>query len=527
MNLVTFNEDLIKATFKKNTKVKKNIFLVENHKSKSYSINLDSEISTNKKKNYFNYICNLYEDILDDLVVSLNKLHKKNFKKKYWEFLLSRWLWTYIFYTYNAWELIRIAEKNKKFQSTKVLKLNPNFFIPNNTMHFHNMAMKSNYWSSWVFYEIAKSNKKKNLIFFKPKKKNIKKSLNLFDVKIPVYKSIKSFFNPKKFFFYKFQLPQKIKTKFFLKNYYFDFKKIKYLQIKKNKNKKKNLTREGFYKFKKTKDSFANFLNNFVEKNIPKIFLEDYHFLENSYLDLNWPKKPKYIFSSYGYFYDEIFKIYASKLREENNTKIILSQHGGSYGMEENSFETFFETKIADRFLTWGWKNNKKHYPLFITSVENEKKIFKFNIKNKIILVLYQLSTSPIRPSLNTRVSSLDVNLIYTKLIINFIKNLNNNLKNKVEANIKLEKDLTNNSLVKNSILSRYPKLKFIQNNKLIHEIRNEYNLQVEFYLSTGFLEAMYLNNPVILIYNNLLRKQKKDVIAQIQLLKKKKYLFW
>jgi hypothetical protein len=53
MNLVTFNEDLIKATFKKNTKVKKNIFLVENHKSKSYSINLDSEISTNKKKKLF------------------------------------------------------------------------------------------------------------------------------------------------------------------------------------------------------------------------------------------------------------------------------------------------------------------------------------------------------------------------------------------------------------------------------------------------------------------------------------------
>ena len=248
--------------------------------------------------------------------------------------------------------------------------------------------------------------------------------------------------------------------------------------------------------------------------------------LENSYRDLNWPKKPKYIISSYGYFYDEIFKIYASKLREEKNTKLILSQHGGSYGMEENSLETFFETKISDRFLTWGWKSNKKHYPLFITSVHNEKKIFKFNKTKKIILVLYQLAISPIRPSLNTGVSSIDVNRIYTKLVINFIKNLNNDLREKIEANIKLEKNSLKKSIVKNSILSRYPKLKFIDCHKRTHEIRDKYNLQIEFYLSTGFLEAMHLNNPVILVYNKLVRNQKKTVNAQIQLLKKKNICF-
>ena len=525
MNLVTFKENLIKKNKHiKKLKSKKNIFLEENYSVDPKKYNAGNKIEINRKKDYFKYICRIYEIILENLTVALNKSHKQNFSKKYWELLISRWLWIYIAYIYSAWEIIRIVEKKNKIKSTILLSLNSKNFIPSSTLHFHNMAMKNEYWSSWVFNKIINYKKRKNLVYVEPNNNNIRKNLNLLDEKVPVYKIFNFIFKPKKFFFYKFQLPKKIKIKFFLSKCYFIFKKIKYVQNLKNENNKS--LRDEFYNFKNSDDDFINFLNKFLKNNFPRIFLEDYSRLENSYLKLNWPTKPKYIFTSYGFYYDEIFKIYASKLRENDYTKLIIGQHGGSSGMEDNSLETFFETKISDRYLTWGWKENKKHYPLFATTVEDIKKKFFFNKKNKIILVLHNLTLSPIRPSLNSGVATSDVNKIYIKLVVDFMKYLNCDIKHKVEANIKGGADLLKNSFIRSSILSEHSKLKFIKNNKFTHEVRNKYNLQVEFYLSTGFLEAMLLNNPVILIYNKLIRRQKKEVLNQIQLLIKKNICF-
>ena len=81
-------------------------------------------------------------------------------------------------------------------------------------------------------------------------------------------------------------------------------------------------------------------------------------------------KETKKILSSYAHFDDEVFKNYKSNLK---NTKYYIFQHGAA-GMYNEHVSQFFEEKLSDRYFTWGWKNNNKTFPLFVTSSFNNNK---------------------------------------------------------------------------------------------------------------------------------------------------------
>ena len=529
MQLTTFKKKLIRVD--KNNKrffSKKNFLLGEFQTTASNIYEMGNENIVKCKLHHesydIKYVMRIYEIILNNLSLSLNTIHKKKNTKKYWELLIGRWTWTYVFYLISRWNIISSIEKNNKIDSVLAINFNSVHFLPSTTLHFHNMVFNDENWNSWMFQEIMKYKKKFRLIYFNLKKKNVKEIVNKFDEKILYYKIYNFFLGPRNFFFYKFLLPKKIKKIFFLSKFYFILKQYKNINKSKYNTSYKKIDRNKFYNFKETKDNFLNFANIFVKKNFPKIFLEDYNSLENSYHDLNWPKKPKYILTSLGHIYDETFKIYTAEQRKNNNTKLIVMQHGGSYGMEKIHPGTIFETKVSDRFLTWGWKNNKKHYPLFNSTIKSQENNFQFKNENKILLVLYEFNVIPTRPN-NANYTSFNFAKIYIDSIVDFIEKLDNKLKKKIVLNIKRSMK-KKKDFIKKSILFKHPNLKFVENSKYTHETRSKYNLQVEFYFSTGFLEAMSLNNPVILICANSFKDQTKQVVKQIQILKKRNICF-
>ena len=55
----------------------------------------------------------LYKSYLDKLTVFLNKYHKKNFSKRYWELILTPWLWFFISSVSFKWNLISSIKVNK------------------------------------------------------------------------------------------------------------------------------------------------------------------------------------------------------------------------------------------------------------------------------------------------------------------------------------------------------------------------------------------------------------------------------
>ena len=126
------------------------------------------------------------------------------------------------------------------------------------------------------------------------------------------------------------------------------------LGIKKiNKYKYENLDREKIFYYKKTKGNYKSFLKKIIRFTLPRIYLENYKTLEDHYKNLNWPKNPKYILTSYPY-YDELFKFYCAQ-KYISGSKIVITQHGYD-NIYKN--DNWFVNKMFANQLCWG--TNKK-----------------------------------------------------------------------------------------------------------------------------------------------------------------------
>ena len=99
---------------------------------------------------------------------------------------------------------------------------------------------------------------------------------------------------------------------------------------------------------------------------------------------MNWPRDLDYICSSYGQYYDEIFKLFAAK-EISKKAKLFLFQHGyGGIFADKDLYNIYIDSKISDKYFSWG--NNKKlkyenfFIPKIISLIINSlvKKIISF-----------------------------------------------------------------------------------------------------------------------------------------------------
>ena len=71
---------------------------------------------------------------------------------------------------------------------------------------------------------------------------------------------------------------------------------------------------------------------------------------------LPWPKKPSIIFTSNAYSSDDVFKAWAAA-KVETGARLVVGQHGGSYGVARWSFSEDHQCAISDTWLSWGWED--------------------------------------------------------------------------------------------------------------------------------------------------------------------------
>ena len=83
--------------------------------------------------------------------------------------------------------------------------------------------------------------------------------------------------------------------------------------------KSKNLKKRNFKKTN-SRNKFTRFIIKNLEKVLPKSYLENFDLIENKVRNLNWPKNPRVIMTSYSHYLDEIFQIYtALKIEKKLN----------------------------------------------------------------------------------------------------------------------------------------------------------------------------------------------------------------
>ena len=374
-------------------------------------------------------------------------------------------------------------------------------------------------WNHWIFSEIIKFRKNINLNFINKKiinpkflfkrEKFLKNSSNY----LP--SALSSLVSSKKIFVQNLCLPKKDSLLFNLIYRQFRYGKI----INNNFNSSLNLSaRESKIKLSKKADPFTVFVYSLIKYNLPKIYWEDFRKINEILEKANLPKKPNIIATSLDHNYNDIFKIYCgTKLL--SGTKLFLFQHGGFNGISGLKPDEKYEVKISDKYFTWGWKNkNKKIFPLFQQTTVN-KNIKKNNEPKGLLMPFNDFYLMPNIvndgfPRYKTEINNYIDNIVL--FLSKIDKNISKNSSFKYQNNRKC-------SYTYKSLKYKFPNLRFFDSPKNTVSVSQDYKLVVETINSSGFLECLNLNIPVILIYEKNFSSLRKSALKEFNMLKKVK----
>ena len=177
----------------------------------------------------------------------------------------------------------------------------------------------------------------------------------------------------------------------------------------------------------------------------------------------------------------------------ENGTSLILAQHGGNYFQQKMHYDSEYETKISDKYLTWGNIKNKNTAAIgIIKKIDNKK-----SSSNKIIL--------EVRVAKGYTRLKIDSGFLESKKysdslckFFSYIKNskINDDLYVKLHQ-VKWLWD------EKKQFQSCNPYLNFLdERKKMINEI-NSAKLIIQTFCGTGHLECLAANRPTVILFVN------------------------
>ena len=448
-------------------------------------------------------LINKYNEFLFNYIYKkLNKYHDINFSKRQWRILIGKWLRYFVGSTFFRYNYL-ITSINKENINNFYLRFNKkNNYIPTifiDYLYILDNQERNNYFN-WKILSYVKKKINSNIKIFTQisnEKYRSNKFINTYNLKsfrYIVHKIFNFIFKPflkndtpiiissYLSFFKEIILQFKIKS-FFSWKYFFFNKNYEILKkIKSNKIKRKNIFKNKKY------NGFEGLLISLLDDFMPTCFLENFDdiktFVQNNII----VKNPKTIWTS-NEFNTNLFFNYYVALVISKKTKYIIGQHGSAYGAVRDQFDTN-EERISDRFITWGWKQNKKHAPIGIFSQLGKKNITN-KVKEKKIKNIVLINTNKPHNGYFWDVQKQFLRNLNDQII--FLKNLNFSLFEKVIVRIH-HADQKYLNFYASKYKSLNKKIIIDDGTKKIEEYLNEETFIVFSYLSTGFFELASRN---------------------------------
>ena len=451
-----------------------------------------------KLKKDYSYLDKLYENLLNELAEDLNNIHKTQFPVNYWRILIGPWLGYFIHIIYDRWYMINTALKGFPKLSTIILEINENKSVPKDFNNFMNLCL-SDEWNHFIYGQIINSLNISNVFY---KKSNINQTSN--EVRYTLREKIK-------FLYAKFINKYSVNSSYFLINTYlsnFNFLKLLFkLKVIPAPNSSFLIRTSSFSKtLRKFKinsknrisesNDFEAILRQLIVKQIPICYVESFSELSKMSYRLNWPRSPKTIFTSNSHNSDDVFKEYAARCVDTNNTKLIIGQHGGNYGIGEFNFNEKHEIEICHKYLSWGWKSmDKKILPFGQLKLKNPIKI-KNSEKQHLLLVT---ATFPRYSYFIYSAVLASQWLYYFKDQCEFIDNLNSGIKQ--ETIVRFYKNDYKWNQAKRW-KDKFPNIKINNGKKNILVQLKKCRLFVSTYNATTYLESIAMNIPTVIYWD-------------------------
>jgi len=518
--LITTNQNFLKP---KNPRAKI-IFLGEWCNSYSqkdaYKFQVKKSVSyhwNNRKKLKQDYkiIQKHYKYLLKKLTIILNNIHKVKKQERYWNILIGPWLFRLLTIYFDRYiQIKKIIEKNPNLRAISI-KSDPYKFTPNDTQEFVDLCIDDPFNES-ICAEILKE-LRVNIQYKRPSfKRESKKNKNTENR--PFINLLQNISRWIPYILYK---NNKIVTEaIYLKKRHEIFLNILLGQIPQKLNfgtipaLKANLTMRNKLKTAcRFRGRFTHRFGNIIHKYFPKIFLEGFvcqkNKLDSSYL----PLMPKVIFTCNSHWYNDSFKMWAAE-KIQYGAKLVIGQHGGFYGLAEWGSQEEHELKIADAYISWGWKSRRhKIHPLGILTRQDEN--IRPNSNGGIVLIQNQIRRFPYL-NRSSPICSEDWNPYFRDLV-------------KFKNNLSL--DICNNLTIRpffckpqNEDLQwkeEWPQVRFDNSKTRISKYITNYRVAVITYQGTPLNELMYMNFPHIIMWDPHFWELRPEAKSVFQMLKK------
>jgi putative transferase (TIGR04331 family) len=243
---------------------------------------------------------------------------------------------------------------------------------------------------------------------------------------------------------------------------------------------------------------------------IPNCYLEGYDNIYKNLKKIRLPNKPRFIFTSNAFSFNEYFKFWAAE-KAESGVPYFIGQHGSNYGTLKGS-EIWPEITTCDVFFSWGWSEiyEVKTVRSFNLKVANEKK--HFNPKGIGLLV----ERGPGNHSVTH--DHYYEHSLYQEYVFKFYEKLDCHIKNKVTVRLhRGSSELAASDLMLWN--KKYPDTSIDDFSLPLKKLIQESRLVIFSYECSGFLECMALNIPTICFWRGGLNHLFDDAIDYYQML--------
>ena len=102
----------------------------------------------------YQYLKELYEELLKDLSKQLNVIHGVNHDIRYWRILIGPWLGYFTQILFDRWSSVKQAINNYEIEGTIVFEGLEESLVPNDMARFINLNMENYAWNHYLYAEI-------------------------------------------------------------------------------------------------------------------------------------------------------------------------------------------------------------------------------------------------------------------------------------------------------------------------------------------------------------------------------------
>ena len=438
----------------------------------------DVSIKAHQKSEYFALAQSLHRVLSNRLAKALNDLHSVQETERYWS--ITTGIWLRLFTELLVSRFVTLLQISQRYQELNLVSVDTEL-TPRAPMNFHqhHEFLKSPAWNSVVYADLWES------------VKSIQPIVGRHEQYEAVLETKKSSSRNSRAVISATYLP-KYKEALLQLSFGAFPKRLKVVQAPKIPINKE--IRNTIALADATLNPFENLALSLIYAYLPTTWVEGFKELTNLCNVMEYPIAPKVIFTSNRHLYDDVFNNWVAEATKMGS-KLVIGQHGGFFGISKfPSYAERHELSVADKYLTWGWRNSQVTVPAFVLTTVG-KRVRRHSEGSQLLVVTDHLWSQP---------RSLFIDLNETSGYLEHIKDSVSLLPEAIQKEILIRIHHAHNETGKSQSMwwaKEFPSIKLDDWTKDFENVTNMSRLILTAHNGTTFLETISKGIPTLITW--------------------------